>query len=150
LTTLPSSSQPANAATRNQIGSATGVSLGGNLRLPNEVNYVAGLDIAAHPLVTISADMIGRTMLNTQRFAMVSQAYQYRTVNNGPLLTATRDTFTNTGTGNLNLLLGAVGAKFNIPGSPLLLTGSVLFPLTDAGLRPKVTPVVGLDYSFNP
>ena len=41
-----------------------------------------------------------------------------------------------------------VGAKFNIPGTPLLLTGSVLFPLTDAGLRPNVTPVIGLDYSF--
>jgi hypothetical protein len=41
-----------------------------------------------------------------------------------------------------------VGAKFNIPGTHLLLTGSVVFPLTDGGLRPKVTPVIGLDYSF--
>ena len=48
----------------------------------------------------------------------------------------------------MNLLLGVVGAKVNIPGTPLLLTGSVLFPLTDAGLRLKVTPVIGVDYSF--
>jgi hypothetical protein len=69
-------------------------------------------------------------------------------VNGGPLLSTSRDTINTTGTGSLNLLLGVVGAKFNIPGTPLLLTGSVLFPLTSSGLRPNVTPVVGLDYSF--
>jgi hypothetical protein len=30
----------------------------------------------------------------------------------------------------------------------LLLTANVLFPLSDGGLRPKITPVVGLDYAF--
>jgi hypothetical protein len=52
-----------------------------------------------------------------------------------------------TGTKNLNLLLGAAGAKVNV-GTNLLLTANVLFPLSDGGLKPKVTPVVGLDYSF--
>jgi hypothetical protein len=148
LTTLPSSSQPANAPTQSQINAATGVDLGGSTRLPNEVNYVGGVDIAVHALLTVSGDVIGRTVLDTQRFALVSQTYQYRTANGGPLLSTSRDTFSSTGTGSLNLLLGVVGAKLNIPGTPFLLTASVLFPLTDAGLRPKVTPVVGLDYSF--
>jgi hypothetical protein len=148
LTTLPSSSQPANAATQAQITGANAILGGVDLRLPNEVNYVAGVDIAAHPLLTISADMIGRTALDSPRYANVSRTYQYRTANGGPLLSATRDTFDTTGTGSLNLLLGVVGAKVNIPGTPLLLTGSVLFPLTNSGLRPNVTPVVGLDYSF--
>ena len=148
LTTLPSSSQPANAATQAQINGANATLSGVDLRLPNEVNYVAGVDIAAHPLVTISADMIGRSALDSPRYANVSRTYQYRTANSGPLQSATRDTFDQTGTGSLNLLLGVVGAKVNIPGTPLLLTGSVLFPLTNSGLRPHVTPVVGLDYSF--
>ena len=49
---------------------------------------------------------------------------------------------------NLNLLLGVVGAKVNIPGTTLLLNASVLFPLTKAGLQPKVTFVGGIDYAF--
>jgi hypothetical protein len=93
--------------------------------------------------------MVGRTLRDSQRFAMQSQTYQYRTANGAPLLSTTRDTFASTQAGNLNLVLGVVGAKINIPGTSLLLTGNVLFPLTDAGLRPKVTPVIGLDYSFH-
>jgi hypothetical protein len=148
LTTLPTSNLPANAPTQTQINNETGISLV-DPHLPNEINYVAGVDIAAHSLVTISADMIGRTLRDSQRFAMLSQTYQYRTANGAPLLSTTRDTFGSTQAGNLNLVLGVVGAKFNIPGTSLLLTGNVLFPLTDAGLRPKVTPVIGLDYSFH-
>jgi hypothetical protein len=30
----------------------------------------------------------------------------------------------------------------------LLLSGGVLFPLTKAGLRSRVTTVVGMDYAF--
>jgi hypothetical protein len=148
LTTLPPSSLPANANTQSQVSSESGVALV-DTKLPKEVNYVAGIDIAAHSLLTISADFVGRTELDTQRFGLVSQTYLFRTVNGGPLSSTSRDTFASTSTGSLNLLLGVVGAKFNIPGTPLLLTGSVLFPLTDAGLKAKVTPVVGLDYSFN-
>lgn len=148
LTSIAPDPQPANAPTQSQIDSATGVSLGGSLRLPNEINYVAGTDLVVHPLVTISADFVGRTQLNVERFDVVPQVYSYRTANSGPISTTVRETFTSTETGNLNLLLGVVGAKFNIPGTPLLLTGSVLFPLSSGGLRPKVTPVIGLDYSF--
>ena len=49
--------------------------------------------------------------------------------------------------GNLTLLLGTAGVKFNIAGN-LLVSGSVLFPLTKAGLRSRVTTVIGLDYAF--
>jgi hypothetical protein len=148
LTTLPTAPEPANAATQSQINAVNGLSIGGDLRLPNEVSYTGGIDFAAHPLLTISGDLIGRTLLGVQRFSTVSQTYQYRISNGGPLLSTSRDTFTSTGETGLNLLLGVVSAKYNIPGTPFLVTGSVLFPLTDAGLRPNVTPVVGVDYSF--
>ena len=44
-------------------------------------------------------------------------------------------------------MLGVVGGKFNLGGT-FLLNLSLLFPLTDAGLKPKPTPVVGFDYVF--
>lgn len=49
--------------------------------------------------------------------------------------------------GSLNLVLGTVGFKYNLTGS-LLVSGSVLFPLTDAGLRSTPMPIVDLDYAF--
>jgi hypothetical protein len=147
LTTITSQGAAAAGATQAQLAGVTGVPLV-DTTVPNEVNYTAGVDIAAHPLLTISADFIGRTLRDIPRFAMMPQTFQYRTSNLGPLLTTTRDTFTNISTGNLNLLMGAVDARFNIPGTTLLLTASVLFPLNDSGLKPNVTPVVSLDYSF--
>ena len=48
---------------------------------------------------------------------------------------------------NLTLLLGTGGVKFNLAGN-LLLSGSVLFPLTNAGLRSRVTTTIGVDYAF--
>ena len=41
-------------------------------------------------------------------------------------------------------MLGTAGFKFN-PAGTWLLSASLLFPLTDAGLRSRVTTVVGLD-----
>ena len=42
---------------------------------------------------------------------------------------------------NLNLLLGVIGGKVNI-GRGWLVNAGVLFPLTNSGLQPKVTPVL--------
>ena len=49
--------------------------------------------------------------------------------------------------GNLQLYLGAAGIRFN-PWRTVLVTANLLFPLTDSGLRDRVTPVVGIDYVF--
>ena len=45
--------------------------------------------------------------------------------------------------GDLSLLLGAAGFKFNA-GTNLLLNANVLFPLTDAGLRDRLTFAFGI------
>ena len=50
-------------------------------------------------------------------------------------------------TGHLTLLLGTGGVKFNLAGH-LLVSGAVSVPLTNAGLRSRVTTVIGLDYAF--
>jgi hypothetical protein len=49
--------------------------------------------------------------------------------------------------GNLTLVLGPVGAKFNVAQN-LLMSGNVLFPLNNAGLRDRATFTFGLDYAF--
>jgi hypothetical protein len=49
--------------------------------------------------------------------------------------------------GNLTLLLGNFGARFN-PVRSLLVSANLLFPLTSAGLRDRVTPAISVDYSF--
>ena len=41
----------------------------------------------------------------------------------------------------------AGGIKWNFTGTALL-TANVLMPLNDAGLRDRVTPVIGLDWGF--
>ena len=49
--------------------------------------------------------------------------------------------------GHLNLAIGNVGVRFS-PLRTLLVSASLLFNLTDAGLRDRVTPVISVDYAF--
>jgi len=49
--------------------------------------------------------------------------------------------------GSLNLTFGSVGAKYN-PVQNLLISGNVLIPLTDRGIRSRPVPVIGAEYSF--
>jgi hypothetical protein len=118
-----------------------------DLTRPDEFTYTGGFDWAASSRVTIAADVIGRTMREATRFETSNSTFSYRTVAGAPLATETRPQLNLASGGNLNLLLGAVGAKVNVA-TNLLLTANVLFPLSDTGLRSGVTPVVGLDYAF--
>ena len=49
--------------------------------------------------------------------------------------------------GDLTLLLGTGGVKFNPVGNRLV-SAAVLFPINDAGLRSRTTTMVGIDYAF--
>ena len=119
-----------------------------DLSVPDEFVYTAGFDWAASRRVTIAADVIGRMLRGVSRFEQSDSTFQYRTANDAPLQTATRPQFNlRTDEENLNLVLGAVGAKVNIA-TNLLLTANVLFPVTSGGLRPQITPVIGFDYAF--
>lgn len=120
-----------------------------DLDVPDEIDYTAGFAIQAHPRVTVNADLVGRTLLDVNRFGVVSRSFGYRLTTGGALQAASFDDVLDItdSSGKLTLLLGVVGAKINV-GKTLLLSASVLFPLTSDGLRPEVTPVVGLDYAF--
>jgi hypothetical protein len=111
----------------------------------DEVNYVGGIDVAASDRVTIAGDVIGRTLRNAGRLQLTDTVFNA----NPPagVTSITRGQFSLLPNESLNLLLGAVGVKANVGGS-LLVTANLLFPLTSNGLRSKVTPVIGFDYSF--
>ena len=49
--------------------------------------------------------------------------------------------------GDLHLYLGAAGVRFS-PWRTILISANLLFPLTEAGLRDRITPVIGVDYVF--
>jgi len=101
-----------------------------------EFNYTAGVDIAATPRITIAGDIIGRVVRN-------SAGMEYS--DSGP--SGDREIRLEIMPGTVHKLLGAVGAKISVGGA-WLLTGTVLFPLSDNGIRPAVTPVIGFERAF--
>jgi Putative MetA-pathway of phenol degradation len=122
--------------------------------VPDEINYNFGLSAAPHPRLTLGFDFIGRTIRDVFRFDIGDRSFPNRGA--GSLPTASypsNDEFLvrgdpETGTPeNLNLLLGVIGGKVNI-GRGLLVNAGVLFPLTNSGLQPKITPYFGFDYVF--
>jgi hypothetical protein len=124
----------------------------------DEVNYAGGIEYVAHPRVTVIADFIGRTLFDAGNIEAVTKSYQFR-VGAGataadPLQTSTTNPVSGQpyeqlelSPGNLNLLLGTIGAKINVAPN-LLLSGHVLFPFTKGGLRDTATFAFGLDYAF--
>jgi Putative MetA-pathway of phenol degradation len=120
-----------------------------DLSIPDEFNYVAGVAIAVHPRVTVGFDFRGRNIRDVPRFGLENVSYPDRGPGTlpQPAYESTNEFSIESRDGNLNLLLGVLGAKINLGGA-FLLNVSVLFPMTDDGLKPKPTPVIGFDYVF--
>jgi hypothetical protein len=114
--------------------------------LPNEINYTAGFDLAPHPRVTLSADYIGRTLLDTQYLTEIEQTFNFSPRTDPGVSQVQRMTVGST-SGDLNLSLAAVGIKIN-PVGQLLLVFNSLIAIGNNGLQDDVTPMFGLDYTF--
>jgi hypothetical protein len=114
--------------------------------LPDEVNYAAGAEYVAHPKLTLIGDIVGRSLPDAARLSVQAKTFQFVQVTGGPVMSTQFDEF-EPRSGALNLLFGTFGAKFNPVGN-LLISGSVLFPLTDGGLRNRLTTTIGIDYAF--
>ena len=122
--------------------------------LPDEINYSGGVEFVATPRLTVVGDVVGRTLRGVGRLDLMGKRLEHRQFDpqTAAALPVTMPAYLSVDEfaprpGNLTLLLGAGGVKLNVGGN-LLLSGSVLFPLTDAGLRSRVTTVVGMDYAF--
>ncbi len=126
--------------------------------MSDEWNYAGGVEYVPHPRVTVIGDIIGRTLLDAGKVEPATKTFQFLPAagaTTGPPSTSTTNPLTQqpyqqlelTVGENLNLVLGAVGAKVNV-GPNLLLSGHVLFPLTKGGLRDRASIALGLDYAF--
>ena len=115
------------------------------VNVPDEFGYRFGTELIVKPTVTLSAELIGRTLRDSGRLEVVDSTYSFR---NASLVTntATLHEFVSQ-PGNLNLASLALGGKVNVGGT-LLLTGHVLVALTSAGVTARITPVIGFNYSF--
>jgi hypothetical protein len=112
---------------------------------PNELGFKAGLEFAAAPTVTLSADLIGRSLLDAGRLGLVDNVWQYRNAAGQNLQTTLREWEGQDGA--LNLMSMAVGGKFNVGGNALV-SANLLIALNNAGVTARVTPVIGMDFSF--
>ena len=117
---------------------AGNVSTGAKGDLADQLIYDVGADLGVSKSLTLAVDFHGRRVIDGQR--LVADTF--------PALDG-RSTFADVDfeTGSFNLVDGAVGFKFN-PAGNLLIDVNVLFKLNDSGLRDKVTPLVGFEYSF--
>jgi Putative MetA-pathway of phenol degradation len=124
----------------------------------HEFNYAGGVEVVAHPKVTIIGDLLGRTLIDAGKIELETKTFPFRpgAGANAAVPLQTSSTNPHTGgpyeqlalrSGALSLLLGAAGVKFNAA-TNLLLQANVLFPLNDAGLQDHLTVAFGFDYAF--
>ena len=105
---------------------------------PDQVGYAAGFDVAANNHLTLAFDVLGKYLIKAQRisiddFHALDGRSVFRNVN-----FAER---------SFNTLNGAIGLKVNLV-NRLLLDANLLFALDNHGVRDKVTPLLGFEYSF--
>ena len=115
--------------------------------LPDELSYAAGLDVAVHPRLTLSGEVVGRNLFDATRAELRQETFTFTTAGATAPLTAQRPVVQFV-EDDLSLLLGVLGVKFN-PAGNLLLSASALFSLADDGLEQDgVIGAFGLEYSF--
>jgi len=106
--------------------------------LPDVAVYAVGAVVAVHPRVTLALDVLGRYIIDSPRVRLSDfHALDGRSV--FPNITFD--------TGSINELSSAAGLKINIAGR-LLLNTNLLMRLNSAGLRDKISPLVGIEYAF--
>ncbi len=105
---------------------------------PDQIGYAGGIDIGMNQHVTLVADLLGRWVIDAERL----------TQNTFHALDG-KTTFPNIvfGPDSFNMMSGSIGMKINVV-DRLLAQFNVLFALDQHGLRDKVTPLVGLQYTF--
>jgi hypothetical protein len=106
--------------------------------LPDLAQYSAGAVIEVHPRVTAAVDVLGRYIIDSPRLLLEDfHALDNRTVY--PNITFT--------SGSFHEVSAAAGVKINTFGR-MLLNLNLLVRLNSAGLRDKISPLVGLEYAF--
>ena len=119
----------------------------------DELNFAGGVEWAASGRVTVIGDVIGRSLRGAGRFDLETKSLNFtRCASSTDCVTAGQTGTTAVrelavATGDVNQFYGTAGVKVN-PAGNLLVGASVLFPLSDRGLRSKYTTVIGVEYAF--
>ncbi len=113
------------------------VATGRKEELPDQVQYAVGADIGVSKRLTLAFDFLGTYVIDSPR--LVREVFTAANGHSFPQIAFVNESY--------NLASGAAGLKFN-PAGRLLIDFNVLFKLDDAGLRDKVTPLVGIEYAF--
>jgi hypothetical protein len=121
-----------------RIGAHTnvGYSLGG---LARELNFSAAVAVAATPRVTGFSEIAGRRLSSSGRLTSIVEPHPTLVGVDTIRLTAVDE--------GTSRVVTVFGVKWNLTGS-FLVGGSVLKPLTDAGLNAGWVPTFIFDYSF--
>lgn len=111
---------------------------GESANLPDQVGYGAGTEVSASGRVTLALDLLGRYVINPERL----RQQQFNALDG-------KSVFPSIGfsTQSFNALSGSVGFKINAF-QRLLLDANLLFALDNHGVRDRVTPLLGFEYSF--
>jgi hypothetical protein len=117
---------------------AGNLTTGTSADFPDQVTYAVGAEIGAHPRLTLAFDVLGRRVLDAERISPET-FHALDGKSTFPSIAFSRQSF--------NELSGSAGVKVNVL-DRLLLDANLLFALDDHGLRDKVTPLIGLEYSF--
>jgi hypothetical protein len=109
-------------------------------KLPNQLFYAFGADVAVVKRVTLAFDFLGQRVFDSPRVFVAPFIDNVGGSHSDiPQLFSTRDDF--------NMNDAGLGVKFNPVGS-LLISGNVLWRLNNSGLRAKTVPLVGISYTF--
>ena len=113
-------------------------STGESADFPDQFNYNLGAEVGVNSRLTVAFDVLGRYLIDAERLRHEEfHALDDRSV--FPTISFGRESF--------NVLSGAIGIKGNVAGQ-LLLDFNLMFKLNERGLRDKVTPLLGIEYSF--
>jgi len=129
------------------------------LGVSDEFNYAGGVEYVAHPKLTILGDILGRALFGAGKVDLETKTFPFRagtgsTPATAPLQTSSINPVTGQPyeqlglrDGDLNLVLGSAGFKYNA-GTNLLVNANILFPITNGGLRDTMTFAFGFEYAF--
>ena len=105
---------------------------------PDQASYGVGADVSLNSRLTVAFDVLGRYLIDAERLRL-EDFHGLDGRSTFPNIVFEKDSY--------NALSGAIGLKGNVFGR-LLLDVNLLFKLDENGLRDKVTPLIGLEYSF--
>jgi hypothetical protein len=106
--------------------------------VPDQLLWTAGLDIAVSRRMTLAADFLGRRVFDSPRL----ESTTFHALDGATTFPDIRFE-----TASFNEMSGAVGLKLNAVGN-MLIDFNVLFALDNNGLRDKLIPLVGIEYTF--